>query len=159
MILEEAILLAAVILLVSVIAAGTFGLYLVRNRSGKPYSAIIEDLESRLQTYLDSTELINFEFTEYLEGKIADAERAAKYHLNPPRKTIADTHTAINKKELSNLTDASIQADISTVSELANIIQVKSISEASVASTSDTAGSHTIIEVKPADHAVLLIED
>ncbi|KAL5256197.1 hypothetical protein ACHWQZ_G011427 [Mnemiopsis leidyi] len=148
----------SVILLVSVIAIGTFGLYLVRNRCGKPYSAITKDLESRLQTYLDSTELINYEFKEYLHGKIVSVEQAARYHLTPPRIVIANTYTATdNLKEMSNLIDASIQADTSTVPKLPNIIEVKSMSEVSETSTSDTAGSHNIVEVKPLDHVVLSV--
>jgi hypothetical protein len=133
MILEEAILLVAIILLTSVIIAGAIGMFLARK--GQPFAAI-EDLENRVQGYLESSELDHTEFSDYLDMKIRSLERAADVRRNPPRIVIFDAATEFDHLECTHA-DASTQSD----STAARIVTTQ------------------VIQVEPLSNVVIQVED
>ena len=124
MILEEAILLVAIMLLASVIVAGAIGIIWARRK--QPFPAI-EDLENRVQSYLESSELDHFEFSDYLERKIRDMETAADLRRNPPKIVIADVGTKLNFR--METTDVSTQSDMNVAHKSPQIIQVKPLND------------------------------
>ena len=124
MILEEAILLVAIMLLASVIVAGAIGIIWARRK--QPFSAI-EDLENRVQSYLESSELDHLEFSDYLERKIRDMETAADLRRNPPKIVIADVGTKLNFR--METTDVSTQSDMNVSHKSPQIILVKPLSD------------------------------
>ena len=96
MIFEEIILLVTVVLLFAVVFIGAAVIFWTRK--GQNYS-MIEDMEKRVQNYLESSEYVSLDFTDYLEKKIGEVERAALVKMNLPRIVIADAATELDCNE------------------------------------------------------------
>ena len=95
----------------------------------RPTSAIM-DLESRLKSYIESSALDSFEFTEYLEKTIESMESAARYRMNPPRVVICDAATDIDQQKEQS--DISTQFDCVTAQAGPQIIEVKPLTDVTI---------------------------
>ena len=124
MILEEVILLVTVVLLFVVVVIGTAVIFWTRK--GQNYT-MIEDLEKKVQSYLESSEYVSLDFTDYLEKKIGEVERAALVKMNPRRIVIADAATELDCNEQEN---AGTQTDLASTQSLPQIIRVKPLTDA-----------------------------
>ena len=123
MIFEEIILLVTVVLLFAVVFIGAAVIFWTRK--GQNYS-MIEDMEKRVQNYLESSEYVSLDFTDYLEKKIGEVERAALVKMNPPRIVIADAATELDCNEQA---DAGTQTELASTQSLPKIIQVKPLTD------------------------------
>ena len=117
-------LLVAIVLLASVIVAGTIGMFWARK--GQPFPAI-EDLENRVESFQESSELDHLEFSDYLERKIRDMEMAADLRRSPPKVVIADVGTDLDLR--NETTDVSTQSDFTVAHKSPQIIQVKPLND------------------------------
>ena len=124
MILEEVILLVTVVLLFVVVVIGTAVIFWTRK--GQNYS-MIEDMEKRVQNYLESSEYVSLDFSDYLEKKIREVEMAAHVKLNPRRIVIADIATELDCNEQA---DAGTQTELASTQSLPQIITVIPLTDA-----------------------------
>ena len=86
----EAVALASLILIVTVLVTGVLGLWLTRRGEGTVSESSLQDLENRVKTYAESVELNTAELDMYLQEKVHSLERAAQLRMNYPRVLVAD---------------------------------------------------------------------
>ena len=127
MMMEEIILLLAILLLLAVVIGGTA--VMIWARRSRP-TAAISDLENRLKSYLESSELDTLEFSEYLEKMIGTMETAARYRMNPPKIVISDAATDLDQQKEQS--DDSTQFDYVTAQAGPQIIEVKPLPDVTI---------------------------
>ena len=158
---EEILFLASLVFLVLVIFAGVIAMCLAKAK--RMSDAAIEDIERRMASYEETSELVHGEFTEYLETAIHDMQQQA-IRMMPRRILTADaaTDTSIPKTTM----DGTSQTDTTTPAPVgAVVLQVRPVPAAEIteraAPTVPAAGGlepqktvslPTVIEVKPAVH-------